>query len=267
MYALADTLDPDAYEALASGDVRRDGPGRIHGGRRIPLSAPRTGRRSIRRPQRDVAPPDVGCRTGGNQDDDARHLLPPRRRSARRSTMCRPGSPMARSISGSTASAPSTADRLVASVPESTRCAPWTRTRCGPSRRGRRVTTPRCTPTSRSSRDENTECLGTYGVTPSRDARLGRRARVSGSQPCMPPTSTQPTSRRWRSRRSRLLHLPDDGTRAGRRYRADRCARGRRGRPLRRLRRSRRDRPVRGGQGDRTRRAPGVAAPRHPPTG
>ena len=55
MYALADRLDPDSYLALATGGVRRDGAGRRHRRRRVPLPAPRPGRRAVRRPERDGA--------------------------------------------------------------------------------------------------------------------------------------------------------------------------------------------------------------------
>ena len=47
MYAVADRLDPDSYLAARPGGVRRDGAGRNHLGRRVPLPAPRPGRRAL----------------------------------------------------------------------------------------------------------------------------------------------------------------------------------------------------------------------------
>ena len=46
MYAVAARLDPDTYLALARADLRRDGAGRRHRGRRVPLPAPRARRRA-----------------------------------------------------------------------------------------------------------------------------------------------------------------------------------------------------------------------------
>ena len=57
MYALAERIDPDSYLALARADVRRDGAGRDHRRRRVPLPPPRPGRRPLRGPERDWAPP------------------------------------------------------------------------------------------------------------------------------------------------------------------------------------------------------------------
>ena len=53
MYAVAGRLDPDTYFELAPGDVPRDGRGRHHQRRRVPLPAPRPRRHAVRRPERD----------------------------------------------------------------------------------------------------------------------------------------------------------------------------------------------------------------------
>ena len=46
MYAVADRLDPETYLRLATGGLRRDGPGRVHRRGRVPLPAPPAGRAS-----------------------------------------------------------------------------------------------------------------------------------------------------------------------------------------------------------------------------
>ena len=52
MYGVAGRLDPDTLPRAGPGDVRRDGAGRDHRGRRVPLPAPRTRRHALRRPER-----------------------------------------------------------------------------------------------------------------------------------------------------------------------------------------------------------------------
>ena len=64
MYHLAATLDPDSYHRAGAGDVRRDGAGRLHVRRRVPLPPPRPGRHAVRRPERDGRGADRGRRRG-----------------------------------------------------------------------------------------------------------------------------------------------------------------------------------------------------------
>ena len=76
MYAVAERLDPDTYFALAAGDLPRDGRGRDHQRRRVPLPAPPARRHAVRRPQRDGPGADRGRARGRHPDHAARHLLP-----------------------------------------------------------------------------------------------------------------------------------------------------------------------------------------------
>ena len=79
MYAVTQRLNPDTYFALGPSDVRRDGAGRHHRRRRVPLPAPQPVRTALRRPQRHGRRPDRGGRRGRHPDHAARHLLPRRR--------------------------------------------------------------------------------------------------------------------------------------------------------------------------------------------
>ena len=168
MYALARHARSRHLRGAGDGDVRRDGARRIHGGRRVPLPPPRPAGAPYADRNEMAHRLIVGCRAGRHPAHAARHLLPPRGRSARRveRVQARFSDGIGRSA-GSTASAPSTATTVV----------PHRRGNpLGAHRRpgvdaGRRDVgggsrLPACTPTSPSSPTENAECLGAYGVTP-----------------------------------------------------------------------------------------------------
>ena len=78
MYELADGSTPTATSPW-HGPLRRDGAGRDHRGRRVPLSPPSARWRSLRGSERARRRGDRGRSRGGPADHPARHLLPARR--------------------------------------------------------------------------------------------------------------------------------------------------------------------------------------------
>ena len=132
MYAVAGRLDPDSYLALARADLRRDGAGRDHLRRRVPLPAPRPGGTPYADPNAMGEALVQAARRRRHPAHPARHLLPGRRprgdgylpldgvqravRRRRRRRLGRPGRRCCPSAPG------------CGSAPPSTRCA-----RCRPT--------------------------------------------------------------------------------------------------------------------------------------
>ena len=79
MYALAARLDPDRVPPPGPGHVRRDGPGRHHHRRRVPLPAPRTDGRRYDEANAMGEALVAAAPGGGRAADPDRHLLPARR--------------------------------------------------------------------------------------------------------------------------------------------------------------------------------------------
>ena len=130
---IAGRLDPDSYLDAGPGGVRRDGAGRHHGRRRVPLPAPRARRRPLRRPERDGARAGAGGPRGRAAHHAARHLLPRAAASASRWTACSSGSATATPTAGRRAPKPCAtaydgARRRAWSARRCTRCA-----RCRPT--------------------------------------------------------------------------------------------------------------------------------------
>ena len=84
MYDAAGRLTRTRYQALARRDLRRDGAGRNHRGRRVPLPAPRCRRAALRRPERDGQGADRRRGRRRRPADAAGHLLPDARDSTAR---------------------------------------------------------------------------------------------------------------------------------------------------------------------------------------
>ena len=211
MYELAAALDPDRYEALATATFAEMVLAGYTVRRRVPLPPPRTRRRAVRRPQRDRPAADrraadqAGIRLtlldtcylhGGIGAELERGAGAVQRRHGR--AVDRRASPSSRRH-----------DRRAASVRRSTRCGPSTRSRCGAvAAWAGEQRCCRSTPTSRSSPQENAECLAAYGVTPVDAARRRRRAERAVHRRARHPRRATATSRRWRSRRSRCCICP-----------------------------------------------------------
>ena len=79
MYALAERLDPRLVPRARPRDLRRDGAGRHHLRRRVPLPPPRRRRRPLRRAERVRRGADRGGGRGRHPHHAARRLLPGRR--------------------------------------------------------------------------------------------------------------------------------------------------------------------------------------------
>ena len=79
MYAVTAAAEPRHLLRAGPSDVRRDGAGRHHRRRRVPLPAPQPVRTALRRPERHGRRPDRGGGRGRHPDHPARHLLPRRR--------------------------------------------------------------------------------------------------------------------------------------------------------------------------------------------
>ena len=179
------------------GDVRRDGPRRVHRGRASSTTSTTTGRRSVRRPQRDRAAGHRCGEAGRDPAHPARRLLP-RRRHRRRAE---PGA--ARFSDGNAAhwiervSATSSARRRAVSARRSTRCAPSTRSRSATVAAWARPRAAASRPRLRAAAGER-RLPGRLRRDADRGARRRRGAgRAVHRRPCHPrrrPT----TSRRWR---------------------------------------------------------------------
>ena len=191
MYAVAARLDPDSYLALARATFAEMALAGVTARRRVPLPAPRPGRRAVRRPERDGRGAAPGRRArpgirltlldtcylaGGLTADGHRRWTSVQRR-----------------FGDGTVDA--WAERVARAAPDAGHCASGRRsTRCGRCRAtsigpsSRAAERPaRCTSTSPSSRPRTTPAWRFYGVTPTGllDAE-GRSARG-------PPRSTPPT--------------------------------------------------------------------------
>ena len=95
MYRLAATLDPGLLPAAGHGDLRRDGAGRHHDGRRVPLPPPRPGGSPTTTRTRWATRCVAAAADGRRAADAARHVLPPRRDRRGRPTRCSSASPTA----------------------------------------------------------------------------------------------------------------------------------------------------------------------------
>ena len=147
-------------------DLRGNGAGRDHGGRRVPLPPSRPRRRPLRRPERDGEGRDRRGPRGGNPHHPARHLLPPRRDRARRRRASSCASPTAPPTPGPSGSTGSRSPRWPGSERRSTAFARSTR-RPRPGWRPSPPSDPgRSTPMSPSSRPRTTTALAAYGKTP-----------------------------------------------------------------------------------------------------
>ena len=229
MYAVAARLDPDTLPRAGPGGLRRDGAGRHHLRRRVPLPAPRPRRRAVRRPERDgrrrwsQAAADAGIRitlldtcylAGGSSGRppplDGVAAAVRRRRRRRAGPSASPRSPDRPGRCGS--------------ARPSTRCG-----RCRPTQlaavvAGRRAA-GRCTCTSPSSRPRTRPASPYTAARPTAAARRRAACSARAPRPCTPPTSPTTTSRRS-ARPARRLRLPDHRARPGRRHRPGppRCA-------------------------------------------
>ena len=182
MYALAETLDPDAYLALARATFAEMALAGITRRRRVPLPAP-----ADLRDQRDGRGGDPGRRRGGRPADAARRLLPARRARAASAT------PSARRV-GARGSAGCATGRAAAhrrGDPQRARG----RLRVGDAwwPRGRPSAARRCTRTSPSSPPRTRPASQENGLTPTADARRRRRRLAERS-----PRSTRRTWRQGR---------------------------------------------------------------------
>ncbi len=232
--------------------------------RRVPLPPPRTGRRALRRPQRDRPARRRGGGACRHPAHAARHVLPRTAASASGPATCSRGSATARPTDGPSVSPSSTTRRRAASERRSTRCGPSTRSRsvvvaawaadselAAPRPRLRAAAGERRLP-RRLRRDAG------------RPVRRRRRAERSVHGRPRDPRRAATTSSALADRRSRCCICPTterelaDGigpTAALRDAGVD---------AVRRVGLPRRDRPVRGDAGGRARRAAGLAAPRAP---
>ena len=244
MYAVAGAARPGLLLRAGPGDVPRDGGGRDHRGRGVPLPAPPARRHAVRRPERDgpraargrATRPGIRItlldtcylaagfgaaargRAGALSDGDAGRAGPTRRRGVVRATARgRGGHPL-----GARRAARPAAGR----------------------RRGRRTGAAARAPLRAGRRERRLP----RGVRRDPDRSCSPRPARSGRAPppCTPPTSPTTTSRLLGERRHQRLLLPDHRARPRRRHRpAPRAARRRR-RAHARLRQPRGDRPVRG---------------------
>ena len=240
-------------------DVRGDGAGRHHGGRRVPLPAPRARRRPVRRAERDGRRARRRGARGGHPDHAARHVLPPRR------TRCGELDPVQRRFSDGSADA--WAERAAALPPDAG-------VRVGAAVHSVRAVDPASIATVAAWAGERRVPLHAHvSEQPGRE-RAGaspptarRRWSVLAAAGALDGRFTavhadplyarrHPAARR---RRLLVLHLPDDRARPRRRHRTDVRAARRRRPPDARQRLARRHRPARGGARRRAGRAPGVA--------
>ena len=172
------TLDPDSLPRARARDVRRDGAGRDHVRRRVPLPPPRARRHALRRPERDGRGADRrGARTAGLRITllDACYLHGGDRALPRRATRATRG--------------PSAVDALAErgagarSAPRSTASARSTRTPRAVVAEWAASAARRCTPTSPSSRPRTRRASPRTAArrprcspTPARSARASPRS-------------------------------------------------------------------------------------------
>ena len=176
--------DPDTLPRAGPGRVRRDGAGRHHLRRRVPLPAPRRRRRPYADPNAMGAGADRRRRaTPASGSPCSTPATSRRRRTARRWPTApqqrfgdgdgrRLGRPGRRRLQ---APRRRTSDRRGRALgPGGARRRAWPPSSTGPS-----AATRRCTSTSPSSPPRTTPCLAVHGCTPDRAARRPRRARAA----------------------------------------------------------------------------------------
>ena len=230
MYAVAAALDPDALPRPRPRGLRRDGAGRLHRGRGVPLPAPRAGRPPVRRPQRDGRGADRGGDRGRHPAHPARHLLPGRRAERRaatsRWTRCRRGSATAtwsagRSAVGDLRDGPTRPDRGGGALrPRGARRPRWPRSPTRPA-------TGRGTSTSASSRPRTPRPRPSTAARPTE--LLARTGFLGPTATAVHATHLSDGRRRSaRPLRHQLLPLPDHRAGPGRRDRSGPGPAGRR---------------------------------------
>ena len=218
-------LDPDTLlRARPRGTYARDGAGRDHVRRRVPLPAPRRRRRPYADPNAMgealiAAAAEAGIRITLL---DACYLAggfgePPERRAAalHRRRRATPGPSASSALRGAPHARIGAAIHSVRAVPadQLATVVEWARERGAPLHVH-----------LSEQRAENEACLAAHGRTPGAAARRARRARRRTRPPSTPPTSPTTTSRCSASTDD--LHVPDDRARPRRRHRPGARARG-----------------------------------------
>ena len=206
MYAVAATPRPGHLLRARPRDVPRDGLGRHHQRRGVPLPAPRPGRHAVRRPERDGARARRGGRARPGSASPCWTPATSRPGSVADPRACRCGSATVTPSRG----------RRGSSELESTSGRPRSRVGCGDPLGARRAPRPDAAGRrlGRSTHDaplhvhlseqvaENDACLAAYGATPDRAARRGRCARAAHQR----RARDAPDRRRHRAAR-RLRHV------------------------------------------------------------